>query len=323
MSLVRFDGEDAALPYRLFSGLAADRLAHGYLFTGPAGVGKRRFARLLAQSLLCDAPRTGVLGYDDTCTGCRLLASGTHPDLLVHDGELRIGESGGSASDELTARELMRALSRRGYSGARRILILGDVRFATHHAANALLKFFEEPPQGVHLILTTSRPGRLLETIRSRMIEVPFAPLSADLIARIMMQDGVAEADARRVAAVAEGSVTRARSLLVPGGLREVVLTWLKATCSGATVDAEWATRATLDEGLELLSLIVRDAAVRGVAEAPSLRLSGLADAELAALLPTTQDALRLYDAVRESQRLATTNLPPHLVVEGLRLAWC
>src|SRR5271166_6225695 len=71
------------------------RLAHAYLFVGPAGVGKRRFALELAKALLCEAPGTltpgpspGVPGEGrnldacDQCPACLLVDAGTHPDLF-------------------------------------------------------------------------------------------------------------------------------------------------------------------------------------------------------------------------------------------------
>ncbi len=102
------------------------------------GVGKKTFARRLAQSLLCLAPKQGVLGYDGTCSSCALFRgeSARHPDFLEHEGVLKIGDRdappGFYESDELSARDLVRQLSMQSYSGGMRVLLLGDLDFATH-----------------------------------------------------------------------------------------------------------------------------------------------------------------------------------------------
>jgi DNA polymerase-3 subunit delta' len=229
-----FDIVDAHGPRQLFSGLPPEKLAHAYLFSGPAGVGKKHFARALARSLLCETPKDGLLGYCNACSSCTLLTASTHPDFLTHEGELKIGDREGN-NDGLTSRELVRALSLRGYGNARRVVILGDVAFATHHAANALLKFFEEPPGGVHLFLTTSAPAKLISTIRSRLVEVNFPPLSTAGLTEVLTSSGIALEAAQRVVGAAQGSVTRARSLLEGAGLREDVANWFFAAAVGQT----------------------------------------------------------------------------------------
>lgn len=317
---LRFDVVELAGPRRLFDALDGGRLAHGYLFTGPPGVGKRTFARALAKSLLCTAePRESLLGYDDSCSSCRLFEAGTHPDFLAHEGELKIGEREGAPGEGLTARELVRALSLRGYGSARRVVVLGEVAFATFHAANALLKFFEEPPPGVHLLLTTSTPGKLIATIRSRLIEVHFAPLSAAGIVSVLTADGVAADAAERVAGAAQGSVTRARNLLDGAGLREGTADWFFAAVRGEALDAVWASRASLPEALDYLALLVRDWLVVTVDQNfTSLSGDRLRIRELPRIPAAALEASAALDRAR---RLSQTNVSAGLTVEGLRLA--
>src|SRR6187401_2704455 len=61
--------------------LAAGRLASTYLFVGPPGVGKRRFALELARALLCTENREEALAPCGQCESCRVFAAGNHPDL--------------------------------------------------------------------------------------------------------------------------------------------------------------------------------------------------------------------------------------------------
>ena len=205
-------GSQSAIAY--FALQTRERLAHGYLFTGPAGVGKKTFALRLAQSLLCETPKPTLLGYCGHCTACRLVVAGTHPDLLRAEGTIKIGKDGGSAQhdEELSARDLVREMSLHGYRSAHRVVVLGDAAFATHEAANALLKFFEEPPPGVVVVLTSSASGSLLDTIRSRFVEIPFGPLATAEVARVLEAGGVEPDRAALAAAVSLGSIARPRA---------------------------------------------------------------------------------------------------------------
>ena len=239
-----FDVVGAQSALAFFTTLPAARLGHGYLFTGPAGVGKKTFARRLAQSLLCETPKRSLLGYCGRCTGCTLFVAGTHPDFVFAEGTIKIGKDGGSAlhDEDLTARDLVRELSLHGYRSRYRVVLLGDVAFATHEAANALLKFFEEPPSGVVVLLTTNAPGSLLATIRSRFVELPFGPLPTRDVERVLTTGGVAPEKARLAAEVSLGSVVRARAFLDEdqSGTREASYAWFARAVRGEPVDSSF-----------------------------------------------------------------------------------
>jgi DNA polymerase III delta prime subunit len=322
---LRFDVVGAAGPRAYFSLLTRETIAHAYVFSGDEGVGKKTFGRRLAQSLLCEAPKDAVLGYDATCRSCALFESGAyHPDFLEHDGTLRIGDRDGGgafAAGELTARDLVRQLSMESYVGGMRVLLLGDLDFATHHAANALLKFFEEPPAGVVLAITTPSPASLLATIRSRSLEVRFPLLKRDEIAEILARKGYDGAEASKGASLGQGSVTRAIAALEgeEASVRAVAAAWFFEVIAGATPSESWATRETLDAGLEVVKGLVRDWVAVGSANAQPL----FTDYEKALRALPPLDGERFIEVLRridDAQRLAHTNVSPTMAGELVRM---
>lgn len=321
----RFEVAGAAGPRVLFEGLTLRTLAHGYLFAGPAGVGKKTFALRLAQSLLCVTPKTTLLGYCGICSGCTRVAAGVHPDLYLAEGQVKIGEresSGFHSGEETTARDLVRQLSMHSYAGGRRVFILGDVEF-TREAANALLKFFEEPPPDVLLILTTTAVARILPTIRSRLVEVTFPRLTPAEVAEVLARESVPSEAAQRAAVLAGGSTTRARALLGgEGTIREAAIAWFFGALEGEPVEAAWATRPTLEEGLEVLKTLTRDWLVLTLG-GPGVPLLAPDQAErLAALARREPGALaRTLGALGDAERIARTNVSPALVADLARMA--
>ncbi len=330
MSELHFDVLGAQGPKTYFGRMTPASLAHAYLFSGPPGVGKKTFATRLAQSLLCEAPKEGVLGYDGTCYSCRLFASegARHPDFLEHTGILKIGDAdaamGFYEGEDLTARDLVRQLSMQSYSGGMRVLLLGDIDFATHHAANALLKFFEEPPRGVVLILTSPAPGRLLPTIRSRVIELRFPLLAQTQVRQILLDMGYDQERAHLGASLGQGSVTRAMAVLGDDDetLRSQIAAWFFRVARGETPEEGWASRETLDEGLELVKTLVRDWTALAVAGDRATVISVDYAIELRALpaLPPAE-AIAMFGKLDDAQRLARTNVSPTMVSELVRMA--
>jgi DNA polymerase-3 subunit delta' len=321
-----FDVVGAAGPRAFFEHLTSATLAHGYLFAGPHGVGKKTLARALAHSLLCITPKRTLLGWCGHCSGCTQFVAGTHPDFYAAQGQLKIGDRDGTGfhdNDELTARDLVRQLSLHSYAGGKRVFILGDADF-TREAANALLKFFEEPPSDVHLLVTTAAVGRVLPTIRSRLVEVTFPLLAVDEIATILARRGIDADEARRAAVIAGGSAARALAFLDEGegATRDAAVEWFFAAVHGEPTDASgWATRPTLESGLETVKTLARDWIALQLGEGVPL-LAVDQRARLAAL-PAREPAayVRLLTALGDAERIARTNVSPPLVADLVRMA--
>lgn len=200
--------------------LANDALAHAYLFSGEPGIGKRTTALALAAALNCTQP--GPDGGCGSCAACRRVAAGTHPDVLVlmpesEDEQLLAGLSkkeAEKASDRIKIEQVRQAQERlalRAFEGRRKVLIIDGAEAMTDEASNAFLKTLEEPPGESLIVMITSMPQGLLATIRSRCQTIAFQPLSRAALAGLLQEKrGLAEEDARFLAALARGSLGRA-----------------------------------------------------------------------------------------------------------------
>ena len=215
-----------------------ERLAQAYLLVGPAGVGKRTFARHVAQCLFCERFAEAELDACGECGPCRQMRAGSHPDFFAigcPEGKrelplrLMVGE------DDRRGREgLCHDLSLRPLSGRGRIAIVDDAQTMNDEAANAFLKTLEEPPPGSLIFLIAPQPDGLLPTIRSRCQQVRFGPLpQADIADLLVTHAIVPDAQTAAVAAsFSEGSLETAARLADPtlADLRRAVTEELSRT---------------------------------------------------------------------------------------------
>lgn len=180
--------------------LRQGRLGHAYLFVGPSGVGKRRFARELARCLLCESP-VQVGEACGECPACQQVESATHPDLILAS----------RPEDKLelpidVIREVSSRLALKAARGGRKVAIVDDADDMNDTAANAFLKTLEEPPPKSVLILLATDLETQLPTIVSRCQVIRFSPLLTPTVVEILRQHGYEESQARRWARLSGGS---------------------------------------------------------------------------------------------------------------------
>ena len=305
-----------ALRARLRAAAQRGNLPASLLLHGPVGVGKQRLALWLGQSLVCASP-TGTGEACGRCQSCRYALALGHPDVhwffprprlkdsdptteeVLADYREAIGEraaagglyappSGSEGIFVATVRAIVQIACMSPAMAARKVFIIGDAermvpQEGSDVAANALLKLLEEPPANTHLILTSSEPGGLLPTIRSRVVNVRVAPLAerdveAFLADPIVVnaprgRGGRAKAGAGVTASGAPGRLlgTDERTSAVDGAKRllETALSGDRSKTLRAAM-AQGSTRArglfsdTLDELTALLAEHVRAAVGRG-----------------------------------------------------------
>jgi DNA polymerase-3 subunit delta' len=276
MSFSKVQAQETAIDI-LERAVAADRAASSYLFEGPSGVGKQLTAIALAQRVIGraiadDAERAAVSAR---------IAQGSHPDVRVF---LPREEGKRNIQVEVLRAQILPFAQYAPFEAKAAFLIFpeADTSFPEHppESANAILKTLEEPRVGVHFILLSERPDRLLPTIRSRCQRVRFGRLPAPLLDSILEARGV-DADARGPAvALADGRADRAIAL-ADGGAEQLLEQALaldevvSVGGPGALVRAseELARSKELKAVLDALVTFYRDVAAAGL---------GLADERLA-----------------------------------------
>jgi DNA polymerase-3 subunit delta' len=201
--------------------IAADRLRHAYLITGPTGVGRRTLARHLAQALNCTQPPAPG-EFCGVCRACRGFANLAHPDLTVVQAE-RVG--GALKVDQI--RELTRSLALSPYEANYRVALLLRFEEAQASAANALLKTLEEPPGRVILILTAESAEALLPTITSRCETIRLRPLPLAEVQAKLEATGLAPERAALLAHLTGGRPGAALRLHADGDALEKRSQWL------------------------------------------------------------------------------------------------
>jgi DNA polymerase-3 subunit delta' len=214
---------------------------HAYLFIGPSGTGKRGAARAFAAELL-------AAGAEDPEDARRraLVEPSPHPDLVW------LAPPGTQHLVEEVRERVIRGAAFRPFEGDRRAFVIEDADAMADESQNALLKTLEEPPPFVHLLLLSSEPAALLETVTSRCQHVRFAALAPEAVeARLADAGDAPEAERRAVARLCGGDADRALFLLTEGGrmLRARVEACARAARAGELVDAPWLGLLEVAEG--------------------------------------------------------------------------
>ncbi len=224
----------------LRSMIESGRIPHTLLFAGPNGVGKGETAFELARMLLCSE---GVASGCGSCGSCLRAAKLEHPDLHVmfpfraspnSSNEYQKWMDSLQEHRELLAREqyapvvyeksrtivmdlvqdVYDRLMESSFEGGRRVCVILYADMLNVKTANTMLKILEEPPDGVHFILTTESLSSVLPTITSRSSIIRFRRLTAREVDAYLAGMGVVDSGQRQsAAAVSDGSLKTAKAV--------------------------------------------------------------------------------------------------------------
>lgn len=339
----------AQLRERLLDALAAGRLPASLLLHGPAGVGKQRLALWLGSALLCESSQRPC----GVCQSCRYCAELAHPDLHWIFPRPRLKEA--DASHEDVRQDYAEAVAERvaanglyprpsGSEGIfvaavrsivhravmspalarRKVFVVGDAermvpQEGSDMAANAFLKLLEEPPADTTLIVTSSEPGALLPTIRSRVVSLRVAPLPesdmrsflADpVVARTLDGESLPKDAAARIA-IAAGAPGELLGGTERDAARASARRILDAAESGdrasalrvAFAQGASGARGRFTDTLDALAMLIHDGTRARVARGDDR---------------AAERSARAIDAVERARELASGNVSPNLVTAEL-----
>jgi DNA polymerase-3 subunit delta' len=305
-------GQEAALQ-TLYRALDTHHVHHAYRFEGPDGVGKEMAAFSLAQALVCERAGVRACGQCSACLRALKISDEdprvpAHPDVVLIERGLYRGRISANEATGISIEQVRRiVLERAGYrphEGRALVFIVRAAEELTVSAANALLKTLEEPGPSTHFVLLTSRPNRLLDTIRSRTLPVRFSPLPDALVASILQSKGLDPS----VAPLAQGGVALALELASEEAIQERDDFVSGAHAAMSARDLAPALkfaeiRRERDDLRQLLSYFAQTLAITGRERAAS------GEAEQCALRHAV-----VLSAMRDVER----NVSPALVVESM-----
>jgi DNA polymerase III subunit delta' len=290
-----------------------NRLAHALLLVGPHGIGKRHFAAVLAQSVLCARPDERGLSCG-ICQSCVLVKAGTHPDLF------RLEKEEGSKVvkvDDL--REFSRKVFLTPQLGHGIVGIVDPVDGLNRSSANALLKSLEEPPRGAHILLVGERWLSLPATIRSRCVIMRFTLPPTEIVRQWLAVQESDSAETKCVRSRYEPDITK----------RQEWMEALASACLGKDDPVFLAERWQKLEGelpalLDWMHSCVADLIKlkAGTAETDLLNRHSTKSLQTMATrlnLRTLQDLSRLGV---ETRRLLETQAKPQMLLENLLASW-
>ena len=333
-----------------------DKVAHGYVFCGPRGVGKTTAARILAMALNCETRHAGrpTAAPGEPCGSChsceRIWSGSASLDVVEIDAASNRG-----VDDARDLRE--RAMYAASAEGRHKVYIVDEAHMLTRDAWNALLKILEEPPPGVVFVFATTEPQKITNTaapVMSRLQRFDFRRVGPQAIAErvkaVLAAEGLAADDdaVEIIARVADGGLRDALSVLdqatafgegrlTAARVREVLglvgdevfAELLEMLGAHRAADVFPFVARLVEAGVDLTAFT--DGAGDMLRALLATRLGGKPDGVSAALAAhvthaapsfETGDVLRMLRALEEAEEPVRRGPNPRLTLETLLVRW-
>jgi len=300
------------------------RLAHGLLFHGAKGIGKKAFAAEFAHWLLCEQPLADKSCGE--CKSCKLIQAESNPDLLT-----LFPEEEGKAIKVDQIRDLIKKISLTSHGTGYRVVLVSPADALNINASNSLLKTLEEPPANTVLILISDKPSKLMPTIRSRTQMVRFDLPSEEQSLQWLKEQGIEQAEL--VLKLSAGAPLAAADMAKDEGLQvrdKLFNNWQELALGKS--DALDSAAMWLKDGFKVLEKLPLNWVaswlmdmVRSQQGGPIESMTNVDYAQTLQKLAGQVDLRSLYgliDRLNDTIRLSDTSANQLMLIEGLLLHW-
>ncbi len=317
---MKFDGFYGNLRIKEYLSNAVDggQISHAFLFSGADGIGKKTLAGITARALVCQSDGEKPCGE---CSACVKSARESHPDII----HIRRSEASIKVNE-------IRALKQDAYlrpnDGEKKVYLIHEADSMTQEAQDALLKILEEPPAFTVFLLLCYNEKSMLETVRSRCVRLPLAPLCDEEMRKLLKQR-FPECTDEEISKLCKRSNGIAGSVIDQNSEDEALphaKRIIQATAKGddlaiaeSFIAVEKSKRDELLSILDCLSACLRDALVYNV--------SSCADGEdicvlLAGNVPNAA-LIRLSDSVTKAKSYCSQNIGVAHITGFLTCEFC
>lgn len=153
-----------------------EKILHSYLFYGIEGIGKKEFAKELAEMILCN---NDVAKPCKKCKSCIEFETNNNPDFIL------IEPAGNSIKiDQI--RQMQKKILEKPIISNKKVYIIDEADKMTKEAQNCLLKTLEEPQEFIVIILITSNENNIIPTVKSRCTKIHFSKIENEKILKYL-----------------------------------------------------------------------------------------------------------------------------------------